>query len=105
MLSIIETKALKELGQRLKKARLERNDSQKEFAFRLGTSIPTLAKMEQGSPSVSMGTWIQALSMLGKLDELDQLIAPSESLFERYETLEKIKNRQRVRRERKNDQT
>lgn len=101
MLSVIEIKALRELGLRLKKARLERNDSQKEFAFRLGVSIPTLAKMEQGSPSISMGTWIKALSTLGRLDELDQLIAPSESLFERYETLERIKGRQRVRREKK----
>ena len=33
---------LKQLGQRLKQARLEREDSQKDFAFRVGVSISTL---------------------------------------------------------------
>jgi hypothetical protein len=36
--------------------------------------------------------------MLGRLDDIDQLIAPGESLFAQYEALEKIKNRQRVKR-------
>jgi len=55
--------------------------------------------MEQGNPSVSIATWIKALSMLGRLDDFDKLIAPKESLFERYDALEKTKNRQRVRRQ------
>ncbi len=98
MVTVRENEALKNLGQRLKNARLELNDPQKEFAFRIGVSIPTLYKMEQGSPSVSIGTWIKVLSMLGRLEDFDKLIAPSESLFERYEALKKTKNRQRVRR-------
>ncbi len=98
MITVKENEVLKNLGQRLKNARLESNDPQKEFAFRIGVSIPTLYKMEQGSPSISIGTWIKALSMLGKLDDFDKLITPGESLFERYEALEKTKNRQRVRR-------
>ena len=60
--------------------------------------IPTLYKMEQGRPSVSMGTWVKALSMLGRLKDMDQLIGPKESLFAQYETLEKIRNRQRAKR-------
>jgi hypothetical protein len=54
--------------------------------------------MEQGHPSVSMGAWVKALSMLGRLEDMDQLIAPQESPFARYEALEKIKNRQRAKR-------
>jgi len=54
--------------------------------------------MEQGRPSVSMGTWVKALSMLGRLKDMDQLIGPKESLFAQYETLEKIRNRQRAKR-------
>jgi transcriptional regulator with XRE-family HTH domain len=96
MLTDNEILKLKELGQRLKQARLERNDPQKEFAVRIGVSIPTLYKMEKGDPSVTMGYWLKALSILGKLDELDNLIAPSESLFERYEELKKKKTRKRA---------
>ncbi|MBA4367858.1 MAG: XRE family transcriptional regulator [Desulfobacterium sp.] len=99
MVNIKENETLKNLGKRLKNARLEINDPQKEFAFRIGVSIPTLYKMEQGNPSVSIGTWMKALSMLGKLDDFDKLIAPNESLFERYDALEKTKNRQRVRKQ------
>ncbi len=95
MLTIKESEILKKLGQRLKNARLELNDPQKEFAFRIGVSIPTLYKMEQGNPSISIGTWIKAMSILGKLNEFDQLIAPHNSLADRYEFLKKIKNRQR----------
>ncbi len=98
MLNVKENDILKNLGLRLKKARLEINDPQKEFAFRIGVSIPTLYKMEQGHPSISIGTWVKALSMLGRLEDFDQLIAPEESLFAQYEALEKIKNRQRVKR-------
>lgn len=99
MFNVKENTILKNLGQRLKNARLELNDPQKEFAFRIGVSIPTLYKMEQGNPSISIGTWVKALTMLGRLDDFDKLIAPKESLFERYDVLEKTKSRQRVRRQ------
>ncbi len=96
MIGITEKEALKKLGQRLKEERLVRNDPQKEFAFRIGVSIPTLYKMEQGNPSVSIGVWVKALSVLGKLDDLDQLIAPGESLFERYDALKTLRKRHRA---------
>lgn len=98
MINVKENEILKNLGLRLKNARLEINDPQKEFAFRIGVSIPTLYKMEQGNPSISIGTWVKALSMLGRLDDIDQLIAPKESLFAQYEASKKIQNRQRVKR-------
>lgn len=98
MLNVKENETLKNLGLRLKNARLELNDPQKEFAFRIGVSIPTLYKMEQGHPSVSIGTWVKALSMLGRIEDMDQWIGLRESLFSRYEALEKIKARQRAKR-------
>ena len=101
---LTEDYTLRKLGERLKQARLERNDPQKEFAFRIGVSIPTLYKMEQGNPCISMGIWAKALSVLGKLDDLDQLIAsvnaPKESLFERYDAQQRTKKRQRAARRR-----
>ncbi|MEA1968814.1 MAG: helix-turn-helix transcriptional regulator [Thermodesulfobacteriota bacterium] len=104
MLTDIEKTKLKKLGQRLKNARLEREDPQKKFAVRIGVSIPTLYKMEKGSPSITIGTWVKTLAILNKLDELDNLIIPHESLFERYETMKKIKHRQRAKRKKNNDQ-
>ncbi len=100
MLSFNEKDQLKKLGNRLKSIRIERNDSQKEFSCRIDVSIPTLHKMEQGHPSISIGKWVRTLSILGKLEELEQLLAPSESLFERYKMEKKVKQRQRVSRKR-----
>jgi len=94
----IEKTALKNLGRRLKTARLARNDSQKEFAWRIGVSIPTLKNMEQGKPTVAIGTWINALNVLDRLDDLDGLLAPEESLFAQHERIKKLAGRQRARR-------
>ncbi len=100
MLTDNQKQSLVNLGHRLRTARLERDDPQKEFAFRIGVSIPTLHKMEQGSPNVAIGTWIKALDILNKLDELKNLIAPRKSLAERYEINQKSQKRQRARRKR-----
>jgi transcriptional regulator with XRE-family HTH domain len=94
----IEKNALKNLGQRLKTARLARNDSQKEFAWRIGVSIPTLQHMEQGKPTVAIGTWIKTLNVLDRLDDMDSLLAPEESLFAQHERIKKLSGRQRARR-------
>jgi len=96
MINITIEKTLQNLGQRLKKTRLLKDDSQKEFAVRIGVSIPTLHKMEKGSPSVSIGVWAQALQMFGRLEDLDQILLPPESLFEKYRARKKIKARQRA---------
>lgn len=95
MISIESEEKLKELGDRLRAARLGRNEPQKEFAIRLGVSVPTLRKMEKGDPSVSVGLWIEALDLFDRLLDLDQVMAPEHSLFEQYENLQK-KTRKRA---------
>lgn len=89
---------LQQLGQRLKQARLERDDSQKDFAFRIDVSIPTLHKMETGNPQVAMGTWAKALDILGCAADFEKLIVPKKSLAERFESHQKNAGRQRVKR-------
>ncbi len=84
------------LGQRLKRSRLARNESQKELATRLGISIPTLYKMEQGSPNVSIGLWAQTLWLFDRPDDLEQLFKPEESLFDQYQIHQKTKGRHRA---------
>ena len=98
MLSFNAQEKLTTLGRRLKEERLERNEPQKEFASRLGVSIPTLLKMERGDPSVSIGFWVQALWLLDRLGELDRLLAAEQSLFDRYASQTRRKRQRATRR-------
>jgi len=86
---------LSALGARLREERLRRNESQKLFACRIGVSIPTLHKMENGDHRVQLGHWAIALDVLGHLEDIDRLLMPRENLFAKYEQAQKPK-RQRA---------
>ena len=86
---------LKALGTRLREERLRLNETQKVFAARIGVSVPTLYKMESGSHRVALGHWAEALDLLGRVEDLDKLLASKESLFDKYERTQKPK-RQRA---------
>jgi transcriptional regulator with XRE-family HTH domain len=88
------------LGSRLKAQRLQRNETQKLFAARIGVSVPTLGKMERGDSSVAMGHWVSALRVLGREDDLRYLLAPREDLFTQYEKQQQLDKRQRASRNR-----
>jgi transcriptional regulator with XRE-family HTH domain len=79
----------------LREERLRRNESQKLFACRIGVSIPTLHKMENGDHRVQLGHWAIALDVLGHLEDIDRLLMPRENLFAKYEQAQKPK-RQRA---------
>jgi transcriptional regulator with XRE-family HTH domain len=83
-------------GERLRKARVERNDSMKIFAARIGASEGTVRDMERGARTVQVGTWLNALSVLDRLEELEGVLAPRESLIERARKLEAGKARVRA---------
>ena len=59
-ISILET-----FGENIRLARLRRNISSSLQAERAGISRPTLMMIEKGSPSVSLGSYIQVLVSLG----------------------------------------
>ena len=84
---------LKALGNRLREERLRRNETQKVFAARIGVSVPTLYKMESGDHRVQLGHWAVALDLLGRRDDLNQLLNPKENLFAKYEQGQKPKRR------------
>lgn len=84
------------LGMRLRHARLARNEDQKTFSIRVGVSVPTYRKMEAGNPGVAIGHWVQALWILGRDDDIDRLLAPTGSLFDRYEREKNMPARQRA---------
>lgn len=75
---------LRELGQRLKDARLRRRFSMEVVCARADISRPTLYKIEKGEPSVSIGVYIQVLRVLGLVDDL-RLIAKEDVVGRRLQ--------------------
>jgi len=56
---------LSELGENIKLARLRRKLSAEQVSERANISRPTLVEIEKGSPSVSIGSYILVLKVLG----------------------------------------
>ncbi len=76
---------LKQLGDRLKEARLVRNESQEVFAARIGLTRQSYSKMEKGIASVPIGYWLVASDILGRLQTWQDVLAEKEDLFEQFE--------------------
>lgn len=72
--------SLATLGEQLALARLRRNESQRQWALRIGVSVPTLIRMERGDPSVSIGVYTTALWLLGLSNGLGELASPAKDL-------------------------
>jgi hypothetical protein len=72
------TEALAQLGEHLAIARARRRQPQRAWAKRLGVSVPTLIRMEQGDPRVAMGVYATALWMIGRAQALPDLAAPAQ---------------------------
>lgn len=70
--------ALRGLGENLAIARLRRRESQRDWAGRLGCSVPTLIRLERGDPSVGVGLYVTALWLIGRVGGLPALAAPAE---------------------------
>ncbi len=87
------------LGERLREARLARNETQELFAQRLGLTRQSYSRMEKGSPQTLIGNWLTASSILGRLDGWQDVLAPKEDLFAKFE--KQISKRQRAGRRRK----
>jgi len=56
---------LNEMGENIKLARLRRKLSSEQVAERANISRPTLSAIEKGSPSVSIGSYLLVLQVLG----------------------------------------
>ena len=70
--------ALRRLGDNLAIARVRRKESQRLWSQRLGVSVPTLIRMEQGDPSVSAGIYATALWLIGRVQALPELADPAQ---------------------------
>ena len=63
------------LGKRLRAARLRRKMTQPMLAERVGVSVPTIGKLEDGDPSTSLATMLRVLAVLGLAADIDLLAA------------------------------
>src|SRR5689334_16532270 len=70
--------SLRLLGENLAVARIRRQETQSEWARRMGVSRPTLIRMEQGDPGVGVGIYATALWLMGRAEALPDLAAPAE---------------------------
>ena len=74
----IAAQALRGLGENLAIARLRRRESQREWAGRLGCSVPTLIRLERGDPAVGAGLYATALWLIGRVGALPAIAEPAD---------------------------
>jgi transcriptional regulator with XRE-family HTH domain len=74
-------RALLRLGHTLSLARRRRRLSQVDFAERLGVSVNTVRRMEDGHPGTALQHFARALQVFGELEKLENLLdTPNDSV-------------------------
>lgn len=68
-------RALHRLGQDISIARRVRRLSQEDLAQRIGTSLSTVRRMEEGYPGTALHTFLRALHVLGRLEDMVKVMA------------------------------
>lgn len=68
-------KILQDLGEQIHLARLRRSLSSEQMAERTGISRKTIYNIEQGSPTVAIGSYLQVLFILGLEKDLGMVAA------------------------------
>lgn len=69
--------ALRELGANLAIARTRRKEPLRAWAKRIGISVRTLQRLEDGDPGVGMGVYAAALWLMGRAEALPSLADPA----------------------------
>lgn len=93
VLTPVAEKILEKTGARIKKARLRRNMKAEVLAESAGISIGTLAAIEKGVSTVSIGAYIAVLAVLGMESDFDKIALDEEGKQKYHE----LKLRKRVR--------
>ena len=68
-------RALRILGEDISAARRMRRLSQDDMAQRIGASISTVRRMEDGYPGTALHTFLRTMLVLGRLDAMTQVLA------------------------------
>ena len=93
-------KILTVVGYNIKLARLRRKFSSEQVAERANISRPTLTSIEKGSASVSMGSYVQVLMVLGLAEDL-LLLAKDDELGRKLQDAHLITKKRAPKRNRK----
>lgn len=96
-LPIPVTKALRKIGQDISEARRRRRIATKLMAQRAGISRATLAKIEKGDPTTSMGNYASVLFVLGMVSRISDLVDSNHDLVGRQIDEENLPKRIRPR--------
>ena len=67
-------RSLRQLGQSVSLARRRRHLSQEDLAQRIGASVNTVRRMEDGHPGTALQHFARALQVFGELDKLGHLL-------------------------------
>lgn len=67
-------RALRRVGQSIGLARRRRRLSQEALAERIGASVNTVRRMEDGHPGTALQYFARALQVFGELDKFEQLM-------------------------------
>lgn len=68
-------RALRKLGHDLSVARRMRRITQQDLAQRMDTSVSTVRRMEDGNPGTALHTFLRALHVLGRLEDMVRIMA------------------------------
>lgn len=87
--------AVKDLGENISMARRRRRQTQADLAARMMVSLPTVRRVENGDPSVSIAIYYSALWALGLLNEVRGIAKPDEDKSAQLLDLERLPERVR----------
>tara|TARA_R110000851_G_scaffold4580_2_gene18638 strand:+ start:213 stop:629 length:417 start_codon:yes stop_codon:yes gene_type:complete len=68
-------RTLRKLGHDLSVARRTRRWTQQNLAQRMGTSVSTVRRMEDDNPRTALHTFLRALHVLGRLEDMVRIMA------------------------------
>ena len=92
------TRTLRQLGADIRSARIRRSLRAAVVAERAQISPPTLLRVERGDAGVSLGIYATVLWVLGLIDPLAQVAAPTGDLIGQALDQERLPQRVRTRR-------
>ena len=81
------------LAQNIVLARKRRNETQAQWAKKLGVSQPTMARIERGDPAVAMASYVMCMWLVNQATGLADLIAPQNDHASLEREVAKIRSR------------
>lgn len=82
------------LAQNIAIARKRRGETQAQWASKLGVSVPTVARIERGDPSVAMASYVMCMWLINQAEGLADLVAPLNDHAALEREVSKVRSRQ-----------